>query len=220
MTQANPDRESGTIAHSEPIANTERSTYQYGPQPWRDPGVLKELYCNRELSQAEIAALWDISQSCVWKWLDRFDIPTRPPMDERDPSISKSRVGKGKVQFKVPQGDGEWANFYRHEIVCLLAEDDDGGDWAYPASEVFGENHVHHEAAAPVAIDVPANLTPLSLREHFHLHGSAPPTIKRVEETLGEIFDEYDGEPDPDEFELTDEEIHRLEEASRAISGD
>jgi len=197
----------------------ERSTYEYGAEPYRDPHVLRVLYHDWELSQREIGEQCGVSQQSIQRWFERFGIDTRPPMNERNRSISKSQVTKDKVQYHVPDTGGEYSRFYRHELVALLSENSDG-DWAFSPSDVFGDgSHVHHEAAAPTAIDVPGNLSILSVREHMQLHGG-PQISSRVETTLDEIFAEYDGEPDPDEFELTDEEIHRLEEASRTISGD
>jgi len=177
----------------------ERSTYEHGAEPYRDPHVLRVLYHDWELSQRQIGEHCGVSQQCIQRWSERFGIETRPPMDKRNRSISKSRVTKDKVQYHVPDTGGEYSHFYRHQLVVLLSENPDG-DWAYSPSDVFGNGtHVHHEAAAPVTIDVPENLTVVSPKEHFQVHGSGIPITKRVEETLSEIFDDYDGEPAPRE---------------------
>jgi len=177
----------------------ERSTYEYGAEPYRDLHVLRVLYHECELSQRQIAEQCGVSQQCIQRWMKKLGVSTRPPSHLRNPSICKGEFSSGKVQYQVPDGKGGRSRFYRHQLIALLCEDGDG-DWAYTPSEVFGKDtHVHHEMAArAVSVDVPQNLAVLSPSEHFRVHGSGgPSTTKRVEATLNEIFDDYAGEPVP-----------------------
>jgi hypothetical protein len=201
MSESTTPADAGTVADSESIREQierKRSIYEYGIEPHKDPEVLRYLYHDEELSQAEIGRLCDISQPTVSEWMDKFDIEARPPMDERNRSISASRQPREKVQYHIPSGDGETERIYRHQLVALLAEDQ-SGDWAYNVEDIFGgDSHIHHEMAAPVAVDIPENLAVVTPREHTHIHGSSGPAlIDRVEEVLSEIYEGYDGEPDP-----------------------
>jgi len=172
----------------------ERSTFAYGAEIHRDPRILNVLYHECGLSQRDIARECGVTQQCIQQWMDRFDLETRPPDSEKDPSITKSHKKSGKTQYHVPDGQGDRSRFYRHQLIALLCEDGDG-DWAYTPDEVFN-NHVHHEAPTPgPSLDIPENLAVVTVSEHVQAHISDYPSTSHAEETLGEIFDGYDGEP-------------------------
>jgi len=203
----------------------ERSTYEHGAEPWKDPHALQTLYHQRGYSQQDIADRYDIRQQTVCYWMGKFDIETEPPMHKREPSISKSELVKDKVQYKVPDGDGGREHFQRHQLVALLCTDVDG-EWSYSADDIFGRgSHVHHEMSADIAIDIPENLTVLSPAEHVTVHAGGS-IEQRVEATLSELYEEYEGEPDPEDvphplLELPNADMkHRQRRWTESVSGD
>jgi hypothetical protein len=195
------DSPSGDGDRAPSIEQINRSTYEYGAEAYCDPEVLRELYQDWGLSQSEIAEECNVTQQCIQKRMAEFGIETRPPMHERNPSISKSHHPKGKVQYQVPDGDGGRVTFYRHQLVALLCVDEDG-DWLYTTEDIFGDGTViHHIMRSIVAIDIPLNLAVLTRREHVHAHGDGGKGILHyVESVLSKVYDEYRGEPDQDEI--------------------
>ena len=180
------------------------SNLEYGPEPYKDPETLQELYHEREYSQSQIADQFNVTQQTICYWFDRFDIESRPPMHERDPSISVTCREDGKVQFKVPDSDGGRIYFYRHQLVALLAEDEEG-EWQYGLGDVFADDtHVHHEMISGLSIDISCNLSVLGDGEHIRLHVGGGGE-SHVEEVLAEMFDDYDGEPDQAAIRLAEE---------------
>lgn len=177
---------------------SERSEDAEGPKPYQDPEVLRELYHEREWSQSQIADALNTSQQTISRWMSKLGIEARPPMDQRSLSLSKTHLPKDKIQFFVPNGGGERETLTRHDLVVLLDTEDDGDGWKYSPSEVFGAD-THHRFGAPVAIDIPVNLNVLERADHLQEHERD--STERVEEVLGEMFEDYDGEPDPDELE-------------------
>jgi len=51
--------------------------------PWRDEEKLRELYCDKKLSQAEMGERWGCEQSTVGEWMDRHGIETRDLSESR-----------------------------------------------------------------------------------------------------------------------------------------
>lgn len=216
MNADDASRESGhEQAHSQSDNfGIERSTFEHGAEPWKDPAILEKLYWMRGLSQGQIGDHFDIRQQTVCYWMDKLDVETEPPMHERNPSISRSVREDGKVQFLAPADDGDGdgesdrVHFYRHQMVALLATDADG-DWEYVHTDIFGKNAslvVHHEMNSPVGVDVPANLSALTAREHVYAHAGGV-GVSHVEAVLGGIFEDYDGEPDPEEWANPEEAL-------------
>jgi len=228
---AEADRE---VAPPKP-GDIQRTTYEHGAEPYRDPHVLRVLYHQCELSQRQIAEQCGVSQQTVHRWMKNLGVSTRPPSHLRDLSLSVGQGVKGKELYQIPDIDEESGEEYRyclarHQLIALLCEDGEG-NWAYSIGDVFGgDTHVHHEMSAPVAVDIPENLAVLSASEHMRLHGSGPPIISRVEATLDEIFDDYEGEPDPREIPAVAPADRRKRQrilrqyhgsrASEAMSGD
>jgi len=51
----------------------------YSAKPWQDADTLRELYHGEGMTQAEIAAHFDVTRPCIGKWLRRHDIETYDP---------------------------------------------------------------------------------------------------------------------------------------------
>lgn len=45
-----------------------------GKQPYHDEETLRELYHKQDMSLSEIADKFDVAESTIWSWLDRYDI--------------------------------------------------------------------------------------------------------------------------------------------------
>jgi hypothetical protein len=81
-----------------------------GPHPWRDPGVLEELYVERQLSIHQISDALACSNETVGRWLDEHGIETREATWEKTPPELK---------------DAEWLRHYyleRHHSARQIAE--------------------------------------------------------------------------------------------------
>jgi hypothetical protein len=144
----------------------DRSTYEHGIEPYKDPEVLRRLYSEAELSQSDIADEFGITKQTVSYWMNKLDVDTRPPMDQRE-SKGLHRIVRedGYTQYVVSKGDGGKSHFYQHQLVALLE---------FGPHEVFDpDTHVHHELNAPVPIDLPANLDVIGDTEHALLHGGS-----------------------------------------------
>jgi len=150
------------------------SNLEYGPEPYKDPEILRELYHDKGWSQHQIADHFDITQQTISYWFAEMEIESRLPMHERDPSISVTRREDGKVQHHVPDGDGGRFRFYRHQLVALLAEDEDGSWHIENPFDIISDERnelvIHHSMNAPVPIDIPENLEAMSQREHVEGH--------------------------------------------------
>lgn len=162
-------------------------TVEYGPEPWKNPKRLRDLYVEKGWSQYEIADHFDVKQPTIAYWMDKLEIESRPPMHEWDARKLYRTAGlKGKHQYKVREpedAEKDFQQFYEHEIVALLE---------FEASEVFADDTViHHAMNSPHGVDLPENLDVLGAREHVQLHagggGTAHPRI-----VLQEVFDEED----------------------------
>jgi len=62
-------------------------TDDYAAKPWQDPDTLNRLYHGEGMTQAEIAARFNVTRPCIGKWLRKHDIETY------DPNAPGERVG-------------------------------------------------------------------------------------------------------------------------------
>lgn len=181
-----------------------------GREAYENPEKLRTLYHDLEWSQAMIADFWDVDQSTISRVMGRLGIETRPPMHERGRSISKSKQAKGKVQIAVPDCDGDYDRFYRHQLVILLATDENG-EWEVGPHEVFAPwSVVHHSANLPAAVDAPPNLELMGAQEHIEMHAAGYTGVESP--MLATFFKDY--EP------ASDSEMGRLKEWERQIDDD
>lgn len=181
----NGDSESGTSAE---CSNSNRPALE----PYKDEELLRELYHDEGLSQYQIANRFDITQQTVSYWMDKLGIDARPPMDEREKSIARSVDEDAKILYQVPDGEGGWFPFYRHQLVALLAEDEDGS-WhvedPFELISVMDNEVVVHHSMAFLSIDTPQNLEVMGQAEHVRGHaGGAIVHHPRV--VLRELFRE------------------------------
>ena len=166
-------RESGT---SESHSN---SNVEYGPEPWKNPDRLDELYHGEGHSQYKIAERFDISQPTVAYWMDKFNIEARPPMHERDPrGIYRCQKPNFRSQYFINDIGGDTedrvVNFYESNLVALHNEElwdvlvDDNTD-------------VDHKLNSPLHINLPQNLRVMDTTDHLsdHANGEAdiPPAF-------------------------------------------
>jgi len=120
--------------------------------------------------------------------MEKLDIETRPPMDERERSgqaVRRNRLDDDKILYAVSDvdedGEDEITYFQEHQLVALLEFD---------PYDVFGDNtHVHHIMSCPIPVDLPENLDVLGAREHLQLHAGGAWEPK-IEDTLDEIRDD------------------------------
>lgn len=183
----NGDSDSGTSAE---YSNSNRPALE----PYKDEERLHELYHQRGWSQYQIADHFNVTQQTVSYWMNQLGIETKEP----NKSISRSIREDGKVQYHVPDGDGGRSRFYRHQLVCLLAEDEDGSWHVEDPFDVIGRDGelvVHHGMNCLVALDVPENLEAMTPEEHVRGHAGGA-IVYHPEVVLAEMFDDYDGEPD------------------------
>jgi transcriptional regulator with XRE-family HTH domain len=167
------------------------SNSNYNLEPYKSEDVLRELYHGEGLSQQQIAERFDVRRQTIKYWMDKYEIKARLPMDERNPSISRTVREGGRVQYHVPDGDGGQFRFYRHQLVALLAEDEDGSWHVENPFDIISEEKselvIHHYMNAPILIDIPENLEAMSQREHVKGHaGGAIVHHPRV--VLRELF--------------------------------
>ena len=171
-------------------AETKRATTEL--QPYKDPQVLEELYIEDGHTQAEIGDFYNIDQSTVSYWLDKYGIER----EERD--LYRSESDDGRIQYTVPE---EETRFYQYQLNALLD---------YGTNEVFNPfTHVHHLMAGPYAVDLPANLRVMNRKEHLksHAQGTAvdPPS------TILQFY----FEDDPDDYAYFGSKEERLEDWER-----
>lgn len=130
-------------------------------KPYQNRERLKELYHEQDLTQYEIGEKFNIDQTTVHYWLDKFDLLEAPK------TFYRREMDSGKIRLE-PAGTDE-QSFYIHQVVAL--ED-------YSVSEVFDEdNHVHHMMGSPQAVDVPENLEVLEGGEHVRRHAEGTATV-------------------------------------------
>lgn len=61
----------------------ERSTFEHGAKPWKDPAVLRKLYHGEEMTQGEIAGYFDTVQQNISHWMNKLDVETRTSITEK-----------------------------------------------------------------------------------------------------------------------------------------
>jgi predicted XRE-type DNA-binding protein len=171
-------------------------------KPYQVPETLERLYWDDGLSQTEIAEHFDVDQSTISREMDKHGIETRPDAVERitesvenrgndsdnDGSIYRTVKESGTVWYCLydpnSEDDGSTWGISEHQLVALLEHD--------PYDVFADETVVHHELAAPVAVNVAANLDVIGATEHLHIHGG------RYDPDTEEILSHFDGFADVD----------------------
>jgi len=162
----------------------ERSTFEHGAEPWKDPEVLRRLYHDKGLTQREIADEFGCTQPNISHWLRRLGIETRTTSETE--GITKEHRDDGRVRYHMRVGDGDVERFFRYELVALLEFD--------PSVVFADDTHIHHDMGSPYVIDHPTNLDVLGRAEHTRLHNTGAACHPR--EFLRQVFD-LDDDADP-----------------------
>lgn len=146
-------------------STTSASSSDYD-HPWRDPDVLRELYCDQELSLRDVAEILDCHHSTIGQWLDRCDIQAReavPPEETwfepgTHPHFWTSPEG---YRYAVSTHSGERNQVSMHGLSAIA-----GGADPY---RVFADGtHVHHRLHK---LDTPATVEVLDADDHLRRHG-------------------------------------------------
>ncbi|WP_157525724.1 hypothetical protein [Halorientalis sp. IM1011] len=174
----------------------ERSTFEHGAEPWKDPAVLRQLYHEHDLSQEQVAEELDTTQQNIQYWMDKLDVEARLPMHERDRSISRIVREDGRVQYHIPDGDGGTVYLYESQIVALAIAD---------LGLIFDEDsEVDHLLKSPIKLNIVENLAIRSTEDHRKRHGNERGALPNTT-----LFDFLYGEPEDEE---TPEFFERLDQ--------
>lgn len=130
---------------------------------YRDETWLRELYHEQGCSIRDIAAIADVHDSTVHKWLDRFDIERRPVGSHRKEWATFCHHSRGYEKwtaYYAPESLNEGVLVHRLAAVAWFGFDAVAG------------NDIHHTNSVPWD-NRESNLAPLSREEHARLHGEA-----------------------------------------------
>lgn len=137
------------------------------PHPHRDGSLLRYLYWEEGLTQAEIADRLDVSQGTVANWMEKNNINTRVgygtvTWDEKPPEGEYSI----RPDYEHKNGGDRW-NLGVHQILALAD---------HPPEEVFDEGtECHHRLPMYVALNVSENIAVMPSGEHRAiLHPDGP----------------------------------------------
>lgn len=158
------------------------------PRPYHDPENLRELYHERGWSQREIADFYDVSQPTISRAMEKAEIESRPPMDERKRrGVYRNQRPNGRAQFVVEDygehASDETVRFYESNLVALHNA---------PLELVLhDEMDVDHDLNSPLHINLPENLTVLPSDSHQASHvGTGEIPHETLFERLGDPVDE------------------------------
>lgn len=132
---------------------------------YRDPLVLRRLYVDEGLSQAEVADRLDCCGKTVSRWLQKYGIETRAAAPRDCSGRDNSRWVERASFVTDPDGyeraecatNGEMVRIHRLAAVAWFGYD-----------AVVG-NDVHHEKPIPW-LNTEENVEPLSPSDHRRLH--------------------------------------------------
>jgi hypothetical protein len=135
--------------------------------PWRDRGLLSDLYWKDELTQKEIAERFGCCERTIVKWMSRLKVPTTHDIgvchhiEERD----------GELEYEKWMENGCRTSVLVHRLLAVA----EYGFEAVAGSEVNHRNKRRFD-------NRPANLELLSESDHSDLH-------------TNEVWTEEDGFP-------------------------
>lgn len=146
---------------------TEQAESLPNQTPWRDRGLLSDLYWKDELTQKEIAEELGCGRTTIVRWMDRLDVPTT-----HDIGVSHSiEKWNERPEREKWMESGSETSVLVHR---LLAVSEYGFD-AVAGNEVNHRNKHQFD-------NRPANLEPVSQSDHHALHAN-------------EVWTEEDGFP-------------------------
>lgn len=135
--------------------------------PWRDEEVLRQLYLEHSLSLRQIASQLDCHHSTIYKWIERFQIPTREAVAPEDTLFESNThptfyTNEAGYTYAISWHNGERFVLGIHEITVILGGADPG--------HVFSDDtHCHHHLHK---MDIPDLLEVMDATEHNRLHAS------------------------------------------------
>lgn len=135
--------------------------YQFdGEYPWRDKELMKRLYWDEKMTQAEIADLFGCGAGTVSDWLrNRHELGTRSISEAKE--WTKGYVGvpfyTARRGYERWEGDGHTIKV--HRIVAAA-------EYGFDA---VADKHVHHKNGIPWD-NRPENLELLSVSDHSTHH--------------------------------------------------
>lgn len=161
-----------------------------GGRPWRDEGLLRDLYIEREFSTHKIADCLDCSQSTVRDWMKKFGISTRGRAEAQRGISTALRTTERGYEVWNPVTGGKQYTIHAHRLLAVSE---------FGFKTVKGME-VHHQNGIPWD-NRPSNIELMGKSEHGKRHN---PTklgwfeVMRIRElyrngevsqqTLGRIF--------------------------------
>lgn len=127
-------------------------------RPWQNESTLRHLYCEKDMSVVEIANELDGGHNTIHKWLEKHEIKTKKPNDQKPPHHGFNT--RGYERWRHDTGDKQY-----HVLVHrLLAVSEYGLDSV--KDKVF-----HHENCMKCD-NRPSNISWMNLSEHSSYHNS------------------------------------------------
>jgi hypothetical protein len=140
---------------------------------YQDARVLQALYVEQEMTQPEIADIFDINHGTISYWLDKHNIDARPP---KTPNLHAGYCEKqsygynsGYYVWVSLDPDGKVRRMSVHRLLAVAE---------YGVDEV-ADKQVHHKNGIPWD-NRPENIEPLTAEEHSKEHEDDLPHVEKV----------------------------------------
>lgn len=150
--------------------------------PWRDEGLLRDLYLRRELTSYEIAELFECNPATVQNWLHEFDVPVRGPggsprdANYKDEDWLRTRyIDEEWSAYEISKKEGISTNtvykwLEEFDITRRPAASEIDGEAPYVDSMWLREKYVDDDRSAK-EIGGMAGVDPNTIRTWLHRHG-------------------------------------------------
>jgi DNA-binding CsgD family transcriptional regulator len=128
---------------------------------WHDAAMLKRLYKEGGMTQAEVADELGCSRSHVGTLLGKYGIETRDYIDYERTKPAEFGLTDGGYEYWRAASDGERHRVEVHRLLAIA----EGAD----PENVFGGYHIHHENRIPWD-NRPENISVVTPSEHAVIH--------------------------------------------------
>lgn len=141
---------------------------------YKNAEELERLYHDAEMSQRDIADVFDVSQETIRRWMSKHNIEARDRIEAtRQSDVGRPRIERASHRLEIGEyetwkvTEGEQTVAVRvHQLLACLDHD---------PHAVFADDttHVHHRAGSGDGgklLNLPANLEVVSVSEHRRLH--------------------------------------------------
>ncbi|UPV73729.1 HNH endonuclease [Halorussus limi] len=152
------------MSTTQPTSTTTESSTDTTEPKYRDEEFLREAYCEKGLSQREIAARCGCSRGAIRHHMDKFDISPRSTRSPSDRPANFDTKENGYERWRCQAGETD-DYVYVHRLLATLKVDD--------LSELEGM-HVHHKDGHPFD-NRPDNIEVVSPAEHRQKHADDEP---------------------------------------------